>query len=129
MCQPPALSPLPSANFGAGDGTRTHDLLLGKEAFYQLNYARLCSAEGRNRTGDTRIFSPLLYQLSYLGAFRLSAFEFYLSIKALSRLQGKMFAKFFDDTLLGLVTSHPSHNFPILKQGQGGYAHDAPSHE
>ena len=25
---------------GAGDGTRTHDLLLGKEVFYQLNYAR-----------------------------------------------------------------------------------------
>ena len=24
-------------------------------------------AEGQNRTGDTRIFSPLLYQLSYLG--------------------------------------------------------------
>ena len=25
-------------------------------------------AQGRNRTADTRIFSPLLYQLSYLGA-------------------------------------------------------------
>jgi hypothetical protein len=24
-------------------------------------------AQGRNRTSDTRIFSPLLYQLSYLG--------------------------------------------------------------
>ncbi len=24
-------------------------------------------AEAQNRTGDTRIFSPLLYQLSYLG--------------------------------------------------------------
>ena len=24
-------------------------------------------AEGRSRTADTRIFSPLLYQLSYLG--------------------------------------------------------------
>jgi len=24
-------------------------------------------AEGQNRTGDTRIFSPLLYRLSYLG--------------------------------------------------------------
>jgi hypothetical protein len=24
--------------------------------------------QGQNRTGDTRIFSPLLYQLSYLGA-------------------------------------------------------------
>lgn len=24
-------------------------------------------AQGRNRTADTRIFSPLLYRLSYLG--------------------------------------------------------------
>ncbi len=27
----------------------------------------LCGAETRNRTRDTRIFSPLLYRLSYLG--------------------------------------------------------------
>ena len=27
--------------FRAGDGTRTHDLLLGKETFYQLNHARI----------------------------------------------------------------------------------------
>ncbi len=26
---------------GAGDGTRTHDVQLGKLAFYQLNYARV----------------------------------------------------------------------------------------
>jgi hypothetical protein len=26
----------------AGNGTRTHNLLLGKEAFYQLNYTRNC---------------------------------------------------------------------------------------
>ena len=28
-------------------------------------------AQGRNRTTDTRIFSPLLYRLSYLGIFKL----------------------------------------------------------
>ena len=28
-------------------------------------------ASGRNRTNDTRIFSPLLYQLSYRGKFKL----------------------------------------------------------
>ena len=28
---------------------------------------RLGGAQGRNRTPDTRIFSPLLYRLSYLG--------------------------------------------------------------
>ena len=57
----------------AGDGIRTHDLLLGKETFYQLNHARVFrqfqaeSAESQNRTGDTAIFSRVLYQLSYLG--------------------------------------------------------------
>ncbi len=29
--------------------------------------AHTYGAEAQNRTGDTRIFSPLLYQLSYLG--------------------------------------------------------------
>ena len=28
---------------------------------------RIRGAQGRNRTVDTRIFSPLLYRLSYLG--------------------------------------------------------------
>ena len=30
----------------------------------------IIGAESQNRTGDTRIFSPLLYQLSYLGTGR-----------------------------------------------------------
>ena len=58
----------------AGDGTRTHDLLLGKETFYRLNYTRVSGpatrprgAESQDRTGDTAIFSRVLYQLSYLG--------------------------------------------------------------
>jgi hypothetical protein len=29
--------------------------------------ASFSGAQGRNRTADTRIFSPLLYRLSYLG--------------------------------------------------------------
>ena len=59
----------------AGGGIRTHDLLLGKETFYQLNYARrsdpcqVRSAESQDRTDDTAIFSRVLYQLSYLGPF------------------------------------------------------------
>ena len=32
-------------------------------------------AESQGRTGDTRIFSPLLYQLSYLGMTVLTGFE------------------------------------------------------
>ena len=59
---------------GAGDGARTRYLHLGKVALYQMSYARMVrgrstahGASGRNRTNDTRIFSPLLYQLSYKG--------------------------------------------------------------
>ena len=32
-----------------------------------MSYARKFGASGRNRTNDTRIFSPLLYLLSYRG--------------------------------------------------------------
>ena len=63
--------------FGAGDEARTRYLDLGKVALDQMSYARrrhhYCGAygaSGRGRTGDTRIFSPLLYQLSYRGIWR-----------------------------------------------------------
>jgi hypothetical protein len=45
--------------------------------FRSLDWLRCCEAslsfdvfggQGRDRTADTRIFSPLLYQLSYLAA-------------------------------------------------------------
>jgi hypothetical protein len=32
----------------------------------QINPLRVLGGQGRNRTTDTRIFNPLLYQLSYL---------------------------------------------------------------
>ena len=60
----------------AGDGNRTHvSSLEGWCSTIEL-HPRICEAVGlrllrnaqnRNRTSDTRIFSPLLYQLSYLG--------------------------------------------------------------
>ena len=69
---------------GAGKESRTLDLNLGKVALYQLSYSRaettlvvkekahqrmgfltITGGLGRNRTIDTRIFNPLLYQLSY----------------------------------------------------------------
>ena len=34
---------------------------------------RIHGAQGRNRTVDTRIFSPLLYRLSYLGEISCNA--------------------------------------------------------
>ena len=34
-----------------------------------MSYVRINGASGRNRTIDTGIFSPLLYQLSYRGKY------------------------------------------------------------
>ena len=36
---------------------------------------KIKNAQSRNRTSDTRIFSPLLYQLSYLGKIAGTGFE------------------------------------------------------
>ena len=55
-----------SFSFGADDEARTRYLHLGKVALYQMSYSRN-GASDRNRTNDTGIFSPLLYQLSYRG--------------------------------------------------------------
>ena len=52
--------------FGAAYEARTRYLHLGKVALYQMSYSRN-GASDRNRTNDTGIFSPLLYQLSYRG--------------------------------------------------------------
>ena len=38
---PEATAPGTLEDCRAGDGTRTHDVQLGKLAFYQLNYARM----------------------------------------------------------------------------------------
>jgi hypothetical protein len=38
----------------AGDGTRTHDVQLGKLAFYQLNYARVHGKYGSARPAATQ---------------------------------------------------------------------------
>ncbi len=53
--------------YGADDEARTRYLHLGKVALYQMSYIRINGASDRNRTNDTGIFSPLLYQLSYRG--------------------------------------------------------------
>jgi hypothetical protein len=47
--------------FGAPD---TSILLSKKNPRFKMNRGSFCGAGG-NRTPDTRIFSPLLYQLSY----------------------------------------------------------------
>ena len=41
-----------------------------KRRLEKRNLAVLCDGEGQNRTGDTTIFSRVLYQLSYLAGRR-----------------------------------------------------------
>ena len=71
----------------AGDGNRTHvSSLEGWCSTIELHPQRnmrglgcqsgflrpsVFNAQSRNRTSDTRIFSPLLYQLSYLGLYTI----------------------------------------------------------
>ena len=43
-----------------------------------LIFFLLDNAQNRNRTSDTRIFSPLLYQLSYLGEYVLYIITIFL---------------------------------------------------
>ena len=52
---------------GAGDGTRTRNLLITNQLLCQLSYTSMAGASEWSRTTDTGIFSPLLYQLSYRG--------------------------------------------------------------
>ena len=64
-------------------GIRTPDNLIKSQVLYHLSYTPVSSnmliikenAQNRNRTSDTRIFSPLLYQLSYLGKIAGTGFE------------------------------------------------------
>jgi hypothetical protein len=44
---------------------KTHERFLNRSCVFS-------SGSGRNRTADTRIFSPLLYQLSYRAVIRFS---------------------------------------------------------
>ena len=53
-------NPMNSTIFGAGDGTRTHDILLGKQTLYQLSYTRmLLDADYSTRHGNRRRVSRL----------------------------------------------------------------------
>ena len=63
------IKPFSILHTKAGDGNRTHvSSLEGWCSTIEL-HPHIKSAQNRNRTSDTRIFSPLLYQLSYLGSW------------------------------------------------------------
>ena len=69
--------------FSQGDRIRTCDIQLPKLALYQAELRpdkmnvpsrHKKSGSGRVRTADTRIFNPLLYQLSYRATYRRPLF-------------------------------------------------------
>ena len=72
--------------FSQGDRIRTCDIQLPKLALYQAELrpvlvSKSCeksgykkNGSGRDRTADTRIFNPLLYQLSYRATYRRPLF-------------------------------------------------------
>ena len=52
--------------FGAGDGTRTRDLLITNQLLYQLSYTSiLMDGSNRARTCDILLVRQTLSQLSY----------------------------------------------------------------
>ena len=57
------MLPRGSSQSGEGDNRGTMEEI--GESGHSLNRCA-ASGQGQNRTADTRIFSPLLYQLSYL---------------------------------------------------------------
>ena len=65
---PPPLLRAHEAQYRAGSKRRRSGPRLKTQCVQ-----RWCGAQGRIRTTDTRIFSPLLYQLSYLGLAALVA--------------------------------------------------------
>ena len=68
LCKYPFAWSLTASCEKAGDGNRTHvSSLEGWCSTIELHPQISLNAQNRNRTSDTRIFSPLLYQLSYLG--------------------------------------------------------------
>ena len=56
-----------SIGYSMGTQLKSHNSSLHLFRYNNLILFKKSGAQGRNRTTDTRIFSPLLYQLSYLG--------------------------------------------------------------
>ena len=64
--------------------TRSKDHYPLKVARLPFRHSRIYGASERNRTVDTRIFSPLLYQLSYRGKIVATRIRFELTISAVT---------------------------------------------
>ena len=61
----PWLLPLHGEEYLCDEKNKTLNNIKGVQGFYLQTTTLSMSGVTRNRTGDTRIFSPLLYQLSY----------------------------------------------------------------
>jgi hypothetical protein len=76
MCVRRPVAGFSGASIGENQETLIEKAVLFWTAFsiaIPFHYAHSEGGQGQNRTADTRIFSPLLYQLSYLASARWSA--------------------------------------------------------
>ena len=84
--EPVALPLSYRPSFGADDGTWTHTSVRspppqdGVSAIPPHPHGIAHGASGQNRTADTRIFSPLLYRLSYRGKLYILKIRIFLKI-------------------------------------------------
>ena len=64
--------------------------------------ASLFSGATRNRTGDTRIFSPLLYQLSYgtIVVLRVQSYDIFLYCASVFDIKMKIFRSIVVNVLI-----------------------------
>ena len=53
--------------FALANKTYVNTILTACQQLFKICNLQILNAQNRNRTSDTRIFSPLLYRLSYLG--------------------------------------------------------------
>ena len=58
-----------------------------------MNFIALFCGDGRNRTADTRIFSPLLYRLSYITALKCGGKD--INLNAIKRIILHFFEDFY----------------------------------
>ena len=76
--------------------------------------------QGQNRTADTRIFSPLLYQLSYLAIYGRALGALLQDCLSRSRLKSRSYKTAFPCRGLGAAPADPSLSVAACARSYGG---------
>ena len=89
---------------------------------HNLKNKKLNGGQGRNRTADTRIFSPLLYRLSYL-AIRVKAEILRKSVgeSRIRRIPREFFRSLFDEIDHLAFQAHAVERVDLLNARRAGH--------